>query len=402
VLFAIYIGDLKRSLMAVHLVNHPMIMESRKFLCSYFDNNLCRSCSLLEDENRDLALLPKELLLFDSKLKPWVRCSDPYASRAKAKMTVSGTISDPVIGILDKDLQGVELLHCALHKKSINKVISEVKKLIKPFDLTPYSINERAGDLKGLIIQTNKAEDHIRVRFILSSESAVSKCSSLARELELITEQTLSVTCNIQPIPHQIPEGPKEILILGPDLLWEEYETTRIAFPSQSFMQVTPEVASKLYSHAAKIAETYKPDLLVDLFSGAGGFTLSLAPYVEKAVGIEISEEAIRAARLSSSKANLTNISFYQGDLLASMEMLIDLAPDMLLCNPPRRGVGDSVIDALIKIKPRVILYSSCNILSFLADANRLSEYYEIVEITPFEMFPMTQHYEIFSVLVRK
>src|SRR5690606_35269917 len=158
----------------------------------------------------------------------------------------------------------------------------------------------RAGDLKGLIIQTNNAEDHIRLRFILSTESSVSKCNKLAIELESITERALSVTCNIQPIPHQIPEGPKEIKILGPDLLWEHYETVRIAFPSQSFMQVTPEVASKLYSHAAKIAEIYNPDLLVDLFSGAGGFTLSLAPYVRNAVGIEISEESIRAAKLSS------------------------------------------------------------------------------------------------------
>lgn len=388
--------------MAVHLANLTLIMKSNKFHCAYFDSNLCRSCTLLEDKSRDLPVLPKELLAFDSKLKSWVRCSNPYASRAKAKMIVSGTVDDPVIGILDKELSGVELLRCGLHKRSINKAISDIKELIKLFDLTPYSVIERTGDLKGLIIQTNKSEDHIRVRFILSSENAVSKCSSLAKELESITEITLSVTCNIQPIPHQIPEGPQEIKILGPDLLWEQYETSQVAFPPQSFIQVTPEVASRLYSHAAKIAENYKPDLLVDLFCGAGGFTLSLAPYVKNAIGIEISEESIRAAELSSSKANLSNLSFYQGDLLASLEMLTNLSPDMVLCNPPRRGVGAAVIDALIEIKPSIILYSSCNIKSFLDDASRLSEYYEIAEITPFEMFPMTQHYETFSVLKRK
>lgn len=372
--------------------------------CFYFKNSLCRSCSFI-DENGEvsavLPVIPEELCSLAKVVNPWVRCSDPFTSRAKAKMSVSGTKDNPIIGILDFDLQGVELLSCPLHKSIINQALSVLPAIITSIGLDPYSIKERTGELKGIILQTNMLKDHLRVRFVVKSFDARDSIDLIALSLQKALGIKLSVSMNIQPIPHQIAEGPQEVHVFGDELLWESYETVKVAFPAQSFMQVTPHVASSLYQTAARVVSESKLETVLDLFSGAGGFSLSVAPFVKKVYGIEISKAAVEAARIAALKAGLENTEFIEADLLKSVEIFENIKPEVLICNPPRRGVGEVVLGAIKKTKPEMIIYSSCNPLTLVKDVLSLEGDYVLHEITPFEMFPLTKHFETLAVLLK-
>jgi 23S rRNA (uracil747-C5)-methyltransferase len=382
-----------------------MGVPTSMFQCSYFKEKRCQSCRLLENDGtyaKHVPELPSSLLEISTKINPWVRCDNPEGSRAKGRFSVSGTVSAPVIGILDKDLEGVELLHCPLHKSSINTLLSYIPRLITQYHIRPYSIKDRSGELKGLIVQTNQAEDHLRLRLVMKSSKDMEKCKSIAVALQDMISIPLSVSLNIQDIPHQIPEGPEEIHLYGETLLWETYETQQVAFPSQSFMQVTPHVAGKLYSHVADIVARHTPDSVLDLFCGAGGFALGVAPYTGTVYGVEISGSAVEAARVSSLRAGYTSTEFIEADLQQSLELWKEVRAEFLICNPPRRGLGEVVIDAIRQFLPDVIVYSSCNVSSFLNDMNHIIDLYHIEEVTPYEMFPLTGHYEILSVLKKR
>ncbi len=373
--------------------------------CLYFKDNLCRSCSFIQDSGEissNLPSIPIELSRLANKVNPWVTCESPFNSRAKAKLSVSGTSAEPVIGILDADLLGVELLNCPLHKTIINNFLIELKKSIQSVGLTPYSIHERSGELKGVIIQTNMLEDHVRMRFVLRSMEHRNKVELIASQLSAQSSTKISLSINIQAVPHQILEGPQEVHIHGEELLWETYGSTKVAFPSQSFMQVTPDVASKLYKTAARVVANSKLTSVVDLYCGAGGFALSLSPFVKKAYGIEISKPAILAAKHSAREAGFTNIEFVDGNLLNSVEILNDIQPEVLICNPPRRGLGSAVVEAIKESLPELIVYSSCQPESLIKDVSSLSDLYDLEELTPFEMFPLTKHFEVLAILVRR
>jgi 23S rRNA (uracil747-C5)-methyltransferase len=372
------------------------------FQCDYFKESRCQSCRLLEDDGTyalQLPDLPSPLLEIATKINSWVRCDTPKGSRAKGRFSVSGSVDHPVIGILDKDLEGIELLRCPLHKPSINMLLSYIPELITRYQIVPYSIKKRSGELKGLIVQTNQAEDHLRLRLVIKSKEALEKYTFMVAALQRMIVIPLSVSLNIQEIPHQIPEGPEEIHLSGDILLWEKYETAEVAFPAQSFMQVTPNVAGKLYSHVADIAARYAPDTVLDLFCGAGGFALSVAPYANTVYGVEISGSAIEAAKVSSLRAGYTLTEFIEADLQQALVFWKEANADFLICNPPRRGLGELVVGAIRQFLPDVIVYSSCNVSSFINDLNHIIDLYRLEEVTPYEMFPLTRHYEVLCVL---
>ncbi len=388
--------------------------------CDYFNSSRCRSCELLETPAR-LYPLPGQLLHVAQSVLPWELAPQPFGLRAKAKFSVTREKNRIVIGILDRNLAGVELLRCPQHRPLINSVALALNDLLANGRLSIYSISERRGSLKGIILQTNQAEDHIRVRFVVKDDSELSEIQKLAEQLiaflpQLSTAGTiinsqdsyaenrpiLSASVNIQPVPHQILVGEEEILITGPELLWENYGETKVAFPAQAFMQVTPEVATKLYSCAASYLAKVEPKTLVDLFCGAGGFALSLAKKANKVYGFEISAKAVEAARLSAQLNNISNAEFCTADLLAALPRLAEISPAVVICNPPRRGLGSLLIKALLEIKPQHLLYSSCNPESFLKDYTELESSYRLLEVTPFEMFPLTNHFELLGVLVLK
>ncbi len=369
--------------------------------CKYFNDNLCKSCTRLNnitiDSAKRLPELPKELIKLANKVKPWVLINEknPFNLRAKARLSVTLKNNEIILGILDKKLQGISLLECPQHRKVINNALKYLPLLIKESGLIPYSINLRTGELKSIIIQTNKNEDHLRFRFVLRSEEQINLVRDIGEKLIDILNIKISVSANIQDIPHQIPEGPTEYQLLGEQYLWESYRDVKVALPNQSFMQVTPEVAERLYYDASQIVSQYKDPVVLDYFSGAGGFALSVAKNSKKVCGIELSKDAVIAARLSVEENKIENVVFTETDLLNSAEHLQIIKPDILICNPPRRGLGAKVIESILSSPPNVFIYSSCNPLSFLSDFNVLANNYEILEITPYEMFPLTEHFEV-------
>lgn len=378
-----------------------------KGMCSYFNESACRSCTRLGFDSR-LPDLPNELLSVGAHILPWVQSPRTFHYRTKARFSVSGTMQAPIIGILDKELRGVELLSCPVHRNILNAAVSDIKELLPECKIEPYDIHARKGELKSIIMQTNAREDSLRIRFVCNS---ICCKESLEKASEALFQRMSSrfsslkhffSSLNIQPIPHQIPEGDVEITLSGEGYIQEQYANIPVFFPATSFMQVNPEVTSHLYSSACTLIKELPYTKVLDLFCGAGGFSLVCGVLGKQILGVEIDTAAVDAATYSARFNSFDNITFKRADLLNDNQFLASFSPEILICNPPRRGLGELVLKEILRVKPEAIVYSSCNYVSLINDYSNLKEVYTLESIQPFEMFPLTNHFEVLAFLHKK
>ncbi len=158
-------------------------------------------------------------------------------------------------------------------------------------------------------------------------------------------------------------------------------------------------MASQLYATARDWVRALPVKHLWDLFCGVGGFGLHCATPEMRLTGIEIAPEAIASAKQSAAMLGLTDVHFQALDSTHFATAQQDI-PDLVVVNPPRRGIGPELCAYLSAMAPETILYSSCNAQTMAKDI-RLLEGYRIVKTQLFDMFPHTAHYEVLTLLQR-
>ncbi len=374
--------------------------------CNYFDTKKCFSCSLL-DKSADEYLSTKEQYLTDAfgttfpstNILPFWTPRAAFASRNKAKLSVSGKIENPCIGLTDSNLSGVELLDCPLHKPELNEILHTIKTLIPKYKLTPYDIKSRTGELKGLILKTNENSSETILRFILRSSESIIRIKKAIVEIQNKHPQVKVISANIQPIPHAILEGEVEQVLTKKDYITEKFGEISLVFGPQSFSQVTHETAEELYSYVTSLIKKSGALSMLDLYCGVGGFSLSAAKSLNSICGIELSENAVKNAKLGAELNGIKNAKFYCQDVKSYIETQNSSSIDLIVCNPPRRGLGKETTEQVLRILPRYLIYSSCNPESLLQDLSKLKSEYKLLSLKAFDMFPLTKHLEVVAYL---
>lgn len=416
-------------------------------LCQLHDASLCRSCP-----NLDLPLA-QQLQLKQSAVQAtlagqvetaaWL---EPFASapshfRNKAKLAVSGTTHAPVLGLVDRFDNGTDLTSCPLHVNEIKAALAPLTRAITRMGLQPYSIVKRRGELKHVLI-TASANGQLMVRFVLRSTAQLPAIRKGAPRLQSELPGLRVLSVNIQPRPAAILEGEREIILsqdstldmplylpeLGGDgvVVNNKKSVLPLVLPPQSFFQTNSDVAAGLYAQARAWARDYAggqagalagqpgaggahPEVVQnnqsiwDLYCGVGGFALALARPGVQVLGVEVSAPAIDGARAAAAQLSLTSpqVRFEAGDasvLDASGQVYGHDKPDLLVVNPPRRGIGElaaSIEDSGIQR----VLYSSCNPASLAKDLAVMSSY-RVRRARLFDMFPHTNHAEVLVELV--
>ncbi len=389
--------------------------------CTHYQNNRCRSCQWLEiPYARQLsakeAHLKRQLQTSDLSLCQWLPPyqSEAVAFRNKAKMVVSGAVERPILGILndaDDPQSAVDLTDCPLYPARFGAVFNELKDFIARAGLVPYNIAKQKGELKYILLTESRFDHSLMLRFVLRSEN---KLALIQRELNGLLgrlPQLKVVSLNIQPQHAAILEGEKEIFLTEQQVLEERFNRIPLFIRPQGFFQTNPNVAQALYGVAQSWTQDLPVTKLWDLFCGVGGFGLHCANALKERhperfielTGIEISPSAIYSATLSAQKLGLTegnsSVRFQSLDA-ADFALNQTDKPDLLIVNPPRRGIGKELAQFLNQIRPHFILYSSCNAQTMGKDLQILSDY-QIQKIQLFDMFPHTAHYEVLALLCR-
>lgn len=367
--------------------------------CDYFDAGVCRSCTLM-GAPYDEQLAGKEARVREL-LAPWpgIAWAPPMASsesgfRNKAKMVVGGTTDAPTLGILDEHRHGVDLRRCGVCAPELHAAFPVIAGFIARAELTPYDVPSRRGELKHVHVTTSP-DAELMVRFVLRSTEAVGR---LRKHLPWLLEELPTaavVSVNLLPEHVALVEGREERVLTERASLPMRMAAGTLQLPPGAFFQTNTAIAQGLYDQARDWAAELAPASVWDLYCGVGGFALHLAAAERALTGVEVSEPAIAAAR----GLGAAGATFVAADATAWAEEQA-AAPDLVVVNPPRRGLGERLDAWLERSGAPSIVYSSCNAITLAADLAALPSY-RPVAARMFDMFPQTGHVETMVLLQR-
>ena len=372
--------------------------------CHHYDARRCGSCTLLEVP-RSRQLSDKEAharSLLD--VPTWLpTVAGPEAGfRNKAKMAVGGTASAPTLGILDPAFAGIDLRDCGLHSPGLAAALDVVGAWAGHAGLTPYDVGTRRGELKHVLL-TESPDRELMLRLVMRSTSLEARVRSRLPALLEALRGLRVVTLNVQPDHKAVLEGEREI-VLTPQSSLPMRLSTGIALHlgPRAFFQTNTAVAEELYAQARtwvdRLASGRDDRLrLWDLYCGVGGFALHLAGPRREVLGVEVSADAVAAAARSAAELGV-HAEFVAADATAYAVAHDGDVPDLVVVNPPRRGVGPELAGWLEASGVRHVVYSSCNAESLARDLARMPSL-RPVEARLLDMFPHTSHYEVMVLL---
>jgi 23S rRNA (uracil747-C5)-methyltransferase len=334
----------------------------------------------------------------------------PYPSaesafRNKAKLVVGGRAGRVTVGILDGDNHGVDLRACGLYEPGLAELVPRLADVVDALGLEPYDVPARRGELKHLIV-THSPDGEAMLRFVLRSRRHLDLLRRRLPDLRRRLPEVVVVSVNLQPEHKAILEGDTEILLTERELLPMHVNDVTLWLRPNSFFQTNTEVAAALYRQARAWVDARSPRTLWDLYCGVGGFALHCAPRDARAgagvVGIEVAPEAVASARRSAAELrrrhpNLAPVTFQVGDATSAGNA--GPAPELVVVNPPRRGIGE-LADWLERSEVDHVVYSSCNVDSLARDLARMPSLVAR-EARLFDMFPQTTHHEVMVRLER-
>lgn len=369
--------------------------------CHHYDAFRCRSCSLL-DVPRARQLSDKEAharSLVDAPVWLPTVAGAESGFRNKAKMVVGGTVGAPTLGILDRDLAGVDLRDCGLHSPAITTALGRIAGWIADAGLVPYDVATRSGELKHVLL-TESPDGELLLRLVMRSTALEARIRSRLPDLWAALPVLRVVTVNVQPEHKAVLEGEREIVLTNTATLPMRLATgVTLRLGPRSFFQTNTFVAEALYDQARTWLEAL-PDACTiwDLYCGVGGFALHLAGPGREVLGVEVSADAVDAARATAADLGVA-VEFVADDATA-YALGSRTPPDLVVVNPPRRGIGPDLAGWLEQSAVRHVVYSSCNAESLARDL-ALMPSLRPAEAGVLDMFPHTTHYEVLVLLTR-
>ncbi|PJJ70884.1 23S rRNA (uracil747-C5)-methyltransferase [Diaminobutyricimonas aerilata] len=371
--------------------------------CSYFDAGLCRSCTLLE-QPYEQQLAGKEArvreLLAPHPGIQWLPTvpSAEGGFRNKAKMMVGGTIAAPTLGLLDGRGRGIDLRGCAVCTPGIRAALPAVASFITAAGLEPYDVPTRRGQLKNVILTESPAGE-LMVRFVVRTADVLPAIRAQLPSLLAAEPRATVVSVNLHPEHKAVVEGDTEVVLTENDTLTMRLGTVDLRLRPQSFFQTNSAVAAALYAQAVEWTDALQPRSVWDLYCGVGGFALHCAAPGRRVLGIETSAEAIESARASATAAAATDVRFEVGDA-TGFALAADEHPDLVIVNPPRRGIGTELAGWIERSEVRHVIYSSCNAVTLAKDLAAMPSW-RPVRARVLDMFPHTEHFEVITLLER-
>lgn len=319
--------------------------------------------------------------------------------RNKAKMAVGGSLTAPTLGLVGLDGSAVDLRDCVLHSPGLVAALPVLAEFITMAAVAPYSLVQRRGELKHLLV-TESPTGALMVRFVVRSREPETR---IRKHLPWLRERLPAaevITLNLQPDHKAVLEGDQEIVLSDSALLAMPIDgvgptTLELALRPQGFFQTNTAMAAELYRTAGRWTAESPARSVWDLYSGVGGFALALAGAGREVLGVEVSSEAVAAGNAVAP----AGVEFIAADA-TEFALQAPSAPDLVVLNPPRRGIGDTLAGWLETATVEEVLYSSCNALTLQRDLAAMPSL-RPVRARVLDMFPHTDHYELLVQLRR-
>ncbi len=297
----------------------------------------------------------------------------------------------------------VPLNSCHLQADIFTKILEHITYWLQKNNVSAYDEDTASGTVRNLYIRSNYELSQILVCLVLNKNKLLYK-EELVKSLTSKFKSISGIILNINTKKTNVILGEKFETIYGNDYIYEKLNDMKFKLSVESFFQVNSKQAENLYAKAKELANIKNSEVLLDLYCGTGTIGLSMARKAGKLIGIEINKKAIADAKENAKINNINNANFYCMDAGGAFSKLnqLHIVPDVIILDPPRKGLTNELINDIAKYTKSRIVYISCNVSTLARDLKEFSSYgYKVKQIAPFDMFPRTGHVECIASIAK-
>ena len=359
---------------------------------------------LIFKQNQVIKLLSKVGGLTDVPVRETIGMDHPYGYRNKAQIPVRKVYGQLTTGFYKKRThQLMPIEDFIIQDPKIDEAIVVVRDILRKYHLEAYNEESHTGDIRHIIVRRGHVTGELMI-VLVTRAIDLPKSQEIVEAIKEGLPDVVNIVQNINTEKTNVILGKQSMVLFGQDYYVDELLGHTFKISHQSFYQVNSEQTEKLYGFAVEFAELTGEEVVVDAYSGIGTMTLALAEEAKKVYGVEIVAPAIENAKTNAADNGIENVEF---DVADASDWLVEkakdgMAIDVVVVDPPRKGLAKEFIDAVIEIQPERMVYVSCNPSTLSRDLKLLHEGgYTIDKVQPVDMFPQTHHIEAVVQLTR-
>lgn len=376
--------------------------------CPYFYE--CGGCQIQHMSN-DAQMRFKQKTI-DALMKPFgkpepiLTMDHPYGYRNKNNMTFGLNKERQVIGGLyaQNSHHIIPMDRCLIHDPKADEIVQTIKDYMKSTKMQPYNEDTGHGFLRHVLIKVGKVSGEIMVVLVAASSVFQGK-NNFLKALRKAHPEITTMILNVNTRNDSMVLGNQEKVLFGKGTITDTLCGLEFEISARSFYQINPVQTEKLYSKAIEMADLTGKETVIDAYCGIGTIGLIASKKAGKVIGVEENNDAVKDAIRNSKRNGVKNARFHQGD---AGEFMVQMAArgekaDVVIMDPPRSGSDEAFLSSVVKLKPKRVVYVSCNPETQARDLKYLVKNgYEVEGIQPVDMFPQTVHVEAVTKLVRK
>ena len=347
-----------------------------------------------------------ELLDGICEVRPILGMDDPFHYRNKVHAVLSvDKAGKPISGVYAMGTHRVvPVRHCLIEDRRADRIIQTIVAMLPAYKLRIYNEYTHRGFLRHILIRTGHVTGQIMVVLVATSLEFPGK-KAFVQELIQRHPEITTVVLNCNQRETSMVLGTKEITLYGEGYMEDELCGKRFRISPQSFYQVNAKQCEVLYQTAIDAAQLTGAETLLDAYCGTGTIGLCASDGCKQLIGVELNADAIRDAKENARRNGVENARFLCDDAGRFMQKLAKEgnAPDVVMMDPPRAGSDQKFLQSLLMLKPKRVVYVSCNPETLARDLRVLVDGgYRAEWATPVDMFPGTEHVETVVLLSHK
>lgn len=378
--------------------------------CPIYDS--CGGCQLQHMtygqqlvEKRDLVVQALERYLkgVNVQIEKTIGMEDPWYYRNKSQFQTRLKGNRVIAGLFaEGSHQLLDIEQCIVQHPNTTRITNDVKRVLEDLKIPIYDGKTMKGIIRTIVVRTGVETGEIQI-VLITTRAKIPQKEFLVELLKNLDPKIVSIVQNVNKEKTSLIFGEETFTLYGKDTIHEKLGELSFDLSARAFFQLNPTQTVTLYNEIKRAADLTGTESVVDAYCGVGTIGMWLADRAKEIRGMDLIHESVVDA-----KANAKKLGYTAKYVTGSAEKWLEIwrtdgyTPDVLTVDPPRTGLGDSLIQTILKVKPKRFVYTSCNPSTLAKDLQQLTKIYKIEYIQPVDMFPQTAQVESVTKLVLK
>lgn len=345
-------------------------------------------------KQKQVEQLMKRVAKIEQSVLPIKTMDHPWGYRNKVMIPIESSVEETKLGFYRMNSHDIiDMDTCLVQTELQNQIGQKLKSFLKDSPIE---------SLRHLVIKQAFATNEVMIGLV-SREFPLKHQESLIDMLTVSFPQVQSIYVSINQRDDNVILGDVDKLVFGKETIEDVLLGYHFQISLRSFYQINPVQTEVLYQTVAQFANIQPHETVLDLYCGVGTIGSYLSQFAKKVIGVEVVEEAVVDAKKNAQLNQIENIEFWAMDATGAKEQLHaeKQSIDVIVVDPPRKGLDEQVIADIIELAPQRMIYVSCDPSTLARDIFRLKDHYEVQLIQPVDMFPQTYHVEVVTLLTR-